>query len=133
MISLLSVVVGSTGAGRGHDPGAGRSDPKAILERGRAPVQRVLEARAQGRAEAAAVAPLARPELLAPAERLNTDRMAAELRATNRQAVAPESVQGIVDYVLAESRPGDVLCVLSNGGFGGIHQKLLDGLAARAG
>lgn len=89
--------------------------------------------RALGQADVAAVAPIARPELLAPEKRLNTDRIAAELRATNRQAVALGSVQDIVDYVLAESRPGDVLCVLSNGGFGGIHQKLLDGLAARPG
>jgi UDP-N-acetylmuramate: L-alanyl-gamma-D-glutamyl-meso-diaminopimelate ligase len=28
-------------------------------------------------------------------------------------------------------RPGDQLLCMSNGGFGGIHQKLLDALAAR--
>jgi len=40
-------------------------------------------------------------------------------------------VDDIVDQVAAEARPGDHLVVMSNGGFGGIHQKLLDALAAR--
>jgi UDP-N-acetylmuramate: L-alanyl-gamma-D-glutamyl-meso-diaminopimelate ligase len=34
--------------------------------------------------------------------------------------------------VAAGARPDDVLCVFSNGGFGGIHQKLLERLAAGA-
>lgn len=39
-------------------------------------------------------------------------------------------VGDIVDQVVAEARPGDHLLVMSNGGFEGIHQKLLDALAA---
>ncbi|CAD7854705.1 MAG: UDP-N-acetylmuramate:L-alanyl-gamma-D-glutamyl-meso-diaminopimelate ligase (EC 6.3.2.-) [Olavius algarvensis Gamma 1 endosymbiont] len=39
-------------------------------------------------------------------------------------------VDEIVDRVAAEARPGDHLVVMSNGGFGGIHRKLLDALAA---
>jgi len=38
------------------------------------------------------------------------------------------SVQSIVEEVVGESRPGDHILVMSNGGFGGIHGKLLDGL-----
>ncbi len=30
------------------------------------------------------------------------------------------------------AQPGDHILVMSNGGFGGIHQKLLDGLAKKA-
>jgi UDP-N-acetylmuramate: L-alanyl-gamma-D-glutamyl-meso-diaminopimelate ligase len=37
-------------------------------------------------------------------------------------------VAEIVDLVSAQAKPGDVIAVLSNGGFGGIHQKLLDRL-----
>jgi UDP-N-acetylmuramate: L-alanyl-gamma-D-glutamyl-meso-diaminopimelate ligase len=33
---------------------------------------------------------------------------------------------------VAESRAGDLLLVMSNGGFGGVHGKLLDGLRERA-
>lgn len=40
-------------------------------------------------------------------------------------------VEDIVAQVAAEAAPGDHLLVMSNGGFGGIHQKLLDALAAR--
>ncbi|MGC0154191.1 UDP-N-acetylmuramate:L-alanyl-gamma-D-glutamyl-meso-diaminopimelate ligase [Chromobacterium vaccinii] len=35
----------------------------------------------------------------------------------------------LVSAVAAEARPGDHVLVMSNGGFGGIHQKLLDKLA----
>jgi len=40
-------------------------------------------------------------------------------------------VDDMVDQVVTEARPGDHLVVMSNGGFGGIHRKLLDALAAR--
>jgi UDP-N-acetylmuramate: L-alanyl-gamma-D-glutamyl-meso-diaminopimelate ligase len=39
------------------------------------------------------------------------------------------AVEAIVAQVVAESREGDQILVMSNGGFGGIHQKLLDALA----
>ncbi len=42
-----------------------------------------------------------------------------------------ETLDTIVDAVVAESRAGDQVLVMSNGGFGGIHQKLLDALRAR--
>ena len=56
------------------------------------------------------------------------------------QAMAPlgarvrvqADLQRLVDDIVAASRPGDRLLVMSNGGFGGIHQKLLDALAGRA-
>ena len=39
-----------------------------------------------------------------------------------------ESVEAIVDEVVREARPGDHVLVMSNGGFGGIHQRLVIGL-----
>ena len=38
-------------------------------------------------------------------------------------------IEQILQAILAESKPGDHLLVMSNGGFSGIHQKLLDGLS----
>lgn len=38
----------------------------------------------------------------------------------------------LVAAVVAAARPGDQILVMSNGGFGGVHQKLLDALEARA-
>jgi UDP-N-acetylmuramate: L-alanyl-gamma-D-glutamyl-meso-diaminopimelate ligase len=39
-------------------------------------------------------------------------------------------VDEIVSTIAAEQNPGDVVVLMSNGGFGGIHQKLLRALAA---
>ena len=37
----------------------------------------------------------------------------------------------LVKAVVAAAQPGDQVLVMSNGGFGGVHQKLLDALSAR--
>jgi UDP-N-acetylmuramate: L-alanyl-gamma-D-glutamyl-meso-diaminopimelate ligase len=37
----------------------------------------------------------------------------------------------LVDAIVAQAQAGDHVLVMSNGGFGGIHQKILDALAAR--
>ena len=44
-----------------------------------------------------------------------------------------EDLDTLVRGVVAEARPGDHVLVMSNGGFGGIHAKLLAGLRERAG
>jgi UDP-N-acetylmuramate: L-alanyl-gamma-D-glutamyl-meso-diaminopimelate ligase len=57
-----------------------------------------------------------------------------------KEALAPmgaqvqvcEGVDALVDAVLRVARPGDHLLCMSNGGFGGIHDKLLQALAARS-
>ncbi|HHC5169739.1 UDP-N-acetylmuramate:L-alanyl-gamma-D-glutamyl-meso-diaminopimelate ligase [Enterobacter cloacae complex sp. SHL007] len=41
-------------------------------------------------------------------------------------------VDVLADMVVKAAQPGDHILVMSNGGFGGIHQKLLDGLAKKA-
>lgn len=41
-------------------------------------------------------------------------------------------VDTLADMVVKAAQPGDHILVMSNGGFGGIHQKLLDGLAKKA-
>jgi len=40
-----------------------------------------------------------------------------------------ENNDAIIAKVKEFAKPGDVIAVLSNGGFGGIHQKLLTALA----
>ena len=41
-----------------------------------------------------------------------------------------DDLDALVDAVVAAARPGDQVLVMSNGGFGGIHDKLLAALAA---
>jgi UDP-N-acetylmuramate: L-alanyl-gamma-D-glutamyl-meso-diaminopimelate ligase len=58
------------------------------------------------------------------AERLHPDNVVAALNARG----VPASVCADADAVVAELTPqlksGDVVAILSNGGFGGIYQKL---------
>jgi UDP-N-acetylmuramate: L-alanyl-gamma-D-glutamyl-meso-diaminopimelate ligase len=37
----------------------------------------------------------------------------------------------LVDEIVGDARPGDQVLVMSNGGFGGIHESLLKTLSAR--
>lgn len=46
------------------------------------------------------------------------------------RAVCRENMGTLLDDIVAEARQGDNVLVMSNGGFGGIHQKILDRLGA---
>ena len=46
------------------------------------------------------------------------------------RAAAFDDLGALVQAVASAARPGDHVLVMSNGGFGGVHQKLLDALAA---
>ncbi|ODP34919.1 UDP-N-acetylmuramate:L-alanyl-gamma-D-glutamyl-meso-diaminopimelate ligase [Pandoraea sp. ISTKB] len=58
--------------------------------------------------------------------------LAEALAPLGARAQAFSDIDGLVRAVTAAAQPGDQIVVMSNGGFGGIHQKLLDALAARA-
>lgn len=45
------------------------------------------------------------------------------------RAVVEDDLPRLVRTVVAQAQPGDAILVMSNGGFGGIHQQLLDALA----
>ena len=71
-----------------------------------------------------------------------TDRVycyAAHLGWDAREALAPmgekavvsDDLDSLVSRICADARPGDQILVMSNGGFGGIHGKLLAALAQR--
>jgi UDP-N-acetylmuramate: L-alanyl-gamma-D-glutamyl-meso-diaminopimelate ligase len=57
---------------------------------------------------------------------------AAALATMGGRAQVAASIDELVQQVLATVQPGDQLLCMSNGGFGGIHGKLLDALAAKA-
>jgi UDP-N-acetylmuramate: L-alanyl-gamma-D-glutamyl-meso-diaminopimelate ligase len=54
------------------------------------------------------------------------------LAPLGRQATVADSVDKLVAQVVNAARPGDHVLCMSNGAFGGIHDKLLDALKARA-
>jgi UDP-N-acetylmuramate: L-alanyl-gamma-D-glutamyl-meso-diaminopimelate ligase len=53
-------------------------------------------------------------------------------RETGVPASVSDQVETIVEEVVQAARPGDHVLVMSNGGFGGIHERLLRGLEAIA-
>jgi len=85
-------------------------------------------ARAFAGADEVVVAPIFRSKL-PEAERLSVPALVRDLRARSQSAREAESIDAIVGAIAKEHRPGDLVVVMSNGGFGGIHQKLLRALA----
>jgi UDP-N-acetylmuramate: L-alanyl-gamma-D-glutamyl-meso-diaminopimelate ligase len=68
-------------------------------------------------------------ENIPEADRFSSRQLTVDL--TNRKIRAEyfDATEGIIDYLAANSRAGDVIAVLSNGGFDNIHVRLLDRLA----
>jgi UDP-N-acetylmuramate: L-alanyl-gamma-D-glutamyl-meso-diaminopimelate ligase len=61
---------------------------------------------------------------------LDIERLIADISATGKPALAITDVDEIVSTLKHELRSGDVVAVMSNGSFGGIHEKLLAALAS---
>ena len=57
---------------------------------------------------------------------------AETLAPMGEQAVVAADVDALVAAIVKVAKPGDHLLCMSNGGFGGIHEKLLKSLAAKA-
>jgi UDP-N-acetylmuramate: L-alanyl-gamma-D-glutamyl-meso-diaminopimelate ligase len=66
---------------------------------------------------------------LPEAERLSADQLVDDLRAGGQHARHIPEVDDIIAAITAEHRPGDIIVLMSNGGFGGIHHRLLQELA----
>jgi UDP-N-acetylmuramate: L-alanyl-gamma-D-glutamyl-meso-diaminopimelate ligase len=82
-------------------------------------------------ADAVVVSQVARLELLPPEERLDPARLIRDLQSSGRTAAYLPDADAIVNHVAQGVQGGDVICVFSNGGFGGIHGKLLERLGRR--
>ncbi|HEX2276890.1 MAG TPA: UDP-N-acetylmuramate:L-alanyl-gamma-D-glutamyl-meso-diaminopimelate ligase [Candidatus Tectomicrobia bacterium] len=82
-------------------------------------------------ADRVVIAGLFNPDAIPPESRLSPERLAEDIaRRWLNPAVYLPHVDAIVKHVAAEARAGDVMVVMSNGGFGGIQEKLLDALRA---
>ncbi len=62
---------------------------------------------------------------------LEWDLAAATAPLGERRALH-DSIQALAEAIVAEARAGDHLVIMSNGAFGGLHQRVLDGLRGRA-
>ena len=65
---------------------------------------------------------------LKPEERLDADRLVADLMEAGKTAFHEPSAAKIVEKLRPQLQQDDVIVVLSNGAFDGLHEKLLSGL-----
>jgi UDP-N-acetylmuramate: L-alanyl-gamma-D-glutamyl-meso-diaminopimelate ligase len=68
---------------------------------------------------------------LAADEQLSPDAVVMGVRARGKIAETFDTTDEIVDYISRNATPGDQIVVMSNGGFDGIHRKLLEKLKGR--
>jgi UDP-N-acetylmuramate: L-alanyl-gamma-D-glutamyl-meso-diaminopimelate ligase len=85
-------------------------------------------AEALSTADRAIVAAAHLPGKIPAGERLSEEDLAASVRALGAEAEFVSTVEDIVAGLARRLRPGDRVVVLSNGGFGGIHDRLLRAL-----
>ena len=122
-----------------HHPTAMRASVRALREGvGEARIIAVVEMRSNTmklgvhrEQLAASVAGADQCWFLAPAD-LGWD-LSTALRVLDDRAHTASTLEGLLDGLAQHLRPGDHVLIMSNGGFGGLHGKLLAQLKARAG
>ena len=80
-------------------------------------------------ADRSVLAEVFKSEAIAAGERLQPEKVVAALRARGQDAAVYADADAIVAGIAPELRAGDVVAILSNGGFGGIYEKLPKAIA----
>lgn len=80
-------------------------------------------------ADGSIIAAVNAPEKVAPENRLNPDAVAKAVISAGRESYHEPTTGSIIDRLKERSHQGDVIVLFSNGGFDGIHGKLLKALA----
>jgi UDP-N-acetylmuramate: L-alanyl-gamma-D-glutamyl-meso-diaminopimelate ligase len=84
-------------------------------------------------ADCIVISEVARLEQLAAEERLNPEKLMQDLKTSGKDAAYLPDVDAIVAHIAKHARGSDIVCVFSNGGFGGIHEKLPERLGKNNG
>ena len=74
---------------------------------------------------------ISRPPLLdkiPPGERFSSKQLVEDLKSRGKDAHYFDDTQSIIDFLVKESRSGDLILIMSNGGFENIHERLLKAL-----
>lgn len=61
-------------------------------------------------------------------QRFSTSKLVSDLRKRGKATHGFEDTEAILDYLISTLRSGDLVLVMSNGGFDNIHQRLLESL-----
>jgi UDP-N-acetylmuramate: L-alanyl-gamma-D-glutamyl-meso-diaminopimelate ligase len=75
-------------------------------------------------ADQVVLADVFKSEAIPEPERLDPEAVVAQLNANGKPARLLADANAIAETIASELRPGDVVTILSNGGFGGIYEKL---------
>jgi UDP-N-acetylmuramate: L-alanyl-gamma-D-glutamyl-meso-diaminopimelate ligase len=81
-------------------------------------------ARSLSLADEVVLADVFKSEAIPEQERLDPEMVIADLRRNGKAARLLADAGVITETIAPELRPGDVVAILSNGGFGGIYEKL---------
>jgi UDP-N-acetylmuramate: L-alanyl-gamma-D-glutamyl-meso-diaminopimelate ligase len=76
-------------------------------------------------ADEVVLAPLYAAEKVPEAERLDVEKLAADLRQEDVPARLIPTVDATVDHLATRAAPGDTVLVMTSGDYGGLHDKLL--------
>ncbi|MGA3196997.1 MAG: UDP-N-acetylmuramate:L-alanyl-gamma-D-glutamyl-meso-diaminopimelate ligase [Terriglobales bacterium] len=87
-------------------------------------------ARSLAQADEIILAAIFKSEAIPEAERLNLDHVIHDIEQRGKQARVLADATAIVNTIAPELKAGDVVAILSNGGFGGIYEKLPERLRA---
>jgi len=79
-------------------------------------------------ADEVVLAPLYAPEKVPAEERLDVERLAADLRSHEVPARLVSGVPATVEHLAGRAAPGDTVVIMSSGDYGGLHDKLLQRL-----
>jgi UDP-N-acetylmuramate: L-alanyl-gamma-D-glutamyl-meso-diaminopimelate ligase len=75
-------------------------------------------------ADQVVIAAIFKSDAIPANERLDLDAVAAQVRSLGHSARVIADADSIIATAAPEMRSGDVVAILSNGGFGGIYEKL---------
>jgi UDP-N-acetylmuramate: L-alanyl-gamma-D-glutamyl-meso-diaminopimelate ligase len=87
-------------------------------------------ARSLALADQVVVAAIFKSEAIPEKERLDLSHVVADITKSGKQARILPDADAIVQAIASELRSGDVVAILSNGGFGGVYEKLPERLRA---
>ncbi len=86
-------------------------------------------ATALAKADRAIISGVPDPEKVEEHDRLDPAKLIADVKEQGTEGWFYETVEEIVNHVSRQAEEGDVIAVLSNGGFENIHRRMLDQLA----
>jgi UDP-N-acetylmuramate: L-alanyl-gamma-D-glutamyl-meso-diaminopimelate ligase len=84
-------------------------------------------------ADEVVIADVYRSSKIPEEQRLDVERLMQDISAKGRGARHLADADAIVDFIAPQVRSGDVVAILSNGGFGNIYEKLPRALSGRLG